>query len=65
MLITDTQTHTQTYTQTHIQTHIRTDQSYKCDFRIQGPSKHVNPSKSPLRKFDPKTIVSLLIGKRK
>ena len=28
-------------------------------------SKRVNPSKSPLRKFDPKTVLSPLIGKRK
>ena len=37
----------------------------KCDFWIQGTSKRVNPSKSPFRKFDPKTILSLLISKRK
>ena len=34
-------------------------------FRLRGISKRVNPSKSPLRKFDPKTILSLLIGERK
>ena len=32
-------------------------------FRIQGTSKRVNLSKSPFRKFDPKTILFLLTGK--
>ena len=35
------------------------------DFRIQRTSKLVNPPKSPLQKFDSKTILSLLIGERK
>ena len=35
------------------------------DFQIQGTSKRVNPSKSPLQKYDPKTILSLLMSKRK
>ena len=51
-------------TDTHRETHAQTERE-KCDFRIQGTSKRVNPSKSPLRKFDPKTVLSLLIGKRK
>ena len=46
----------------HTDTHTK---SKKWDFQIQGASKRVNPSKSPFRKFDPKTILSLLIGKRK
>ena len=47
---------------THTDTHIHRP---KADFRIQGTSKRVNISKSSLRKFDPKTILSLLTGKRK
>ena len=39
--------------------------SAKFDFWLQGTSKRVNPLKSLLRKFDSKTILSLLIGKRK
>ena len=35
-----------------------------CVFRIQGVSKRVKPSKSPPRKFDPKTILSLLIKRK-
>ena len=54
MLITDTDTHTQTQIN-----------RLKYDFRIQGSSKRVNASKSPFRKLDAKTILSLLIGKRK
>ena len=46
-------------------TDTHTDEKLKCNFRIQGTSKRVNPSKSPFRKFDPKTILFLLIGKRK
>ena len=48
-----------------IQTHTHTHRPFAKNvfFRIQGTSKHVNPSKFPLRKFDPKTILSLLIGK--
>ena len=47
MLITGTNADTQTKRQ-------------KCDFRIHETSKRVNPSKSPFRKFDLKTILSLL-----
>ena len=69
MLTTDIHTETDRHTNkdedTHTQTHIHTDQTQKSDFRIQGTSKCVNPSKSSFRKFDPKTILSLLIGKRK
>ena len=40
-----------------------TDHPLKCDFRNQGPSKHVNPSESPL---DGKTILFLpYMDKRK
>ena len=55
MLITDTQKHTHTppLTQTDTRTQIHTDQPLKSDFWIQGISKCVNPSKSPLRKLDP------------
>ena len=60
MQITDTQPHTQTHSHTYTQTKRK-----KWDFRTQGTSKRVNPSKSPLRKFDPKTLLSLLIVKRK
>ena len=55
MLITDTQTHT----------HTHRPFAKNGDFRIQGTSKRVNPLKSPFRKCDPKTIRSLLKGKRK
>ena len=34
-------------------------------FGFKGPPKHVNSSKSPLQNIDRKTILSLLIGKRK
>ena len=34
-------------------------------FLNQWTSKCVNPSKSPFQKFDPETILSLLIGKSK
>ena len=44
------------HTFTH--THIHTDQSLKMCFSVSGTSKLVNPSKSSLRKFDPKTILS-------
>ena len=37
----------------------------KCEFWIQKTSKRVNSSKSLFRKFDPKKILSLLIGKTK
>ena len=50
---------------THRDIHIRRPNAKKWDFRIQGTSKRVNPSKSPFRKFDLKTIHSLRIGKRK
>ena len=50
MLITDTQTH-------------RPNVKYVI-FGFRGPDKRVNPSKSPFRKFDPITILFLLIGKR-
>ena len=48
-----------------IDTHIQTDQRLKMIFGFREASKRVNPSKSPLRKFNPKTILSLPIGKRK
>ena len=49
-----------------LKTDTPTDQSLKILFSDQGPSKCVYPSKSPFRKFDPKTLLSLLyIGKRK
>ena len=50
MLKRDTQAHTHTHTDTR--THTR------------RPNR-VNPLKSPFRKFDPRTVLSLLIGKRK
>ena len=34
-------------------------------FGFKGLQKGVNPSKSSLQKFDPKTILSLLMDKRK
>ena len=43
----------------------RTDQPQKGDFQIPETSKRVNPSKFSFRKFDPKTILSQLISKRK
>ena len=46
-------------------THIHVDQTQKMVFSDSGNWKRVNPSKSPLRKFDPKTIPSLLISKKK
>ena len=59
MLITDTHTDTQTQTHTH-------RPNYKnVFFGFRGASKSVKPSKSPLRKYDPKPIFSLVIGKRK
>ena len=45
--------------------HLHTHQTLKCDFQIQWVLKRVNPSKSPLRKFDPKPILSVLISKKK
>ena len=62
MLITGTQTHT--HTLTYRDTHAHRPNA-KCDFRNQEISKRVNPSKSPFQKFDPKTVLSLFIGKRK
>ena len=53
MLITDTPTH------------IHRPFAKNVIFRIQETSKRVNPSKSPFPKFDPKTILFLLIGQRK
>ena len=55
MLITDTQTHT----------HTHRPFAKNVIFGFRRSSKRVNPSKSPFRKFDPKTILSILIGKRK
>ena len=57
MLITDTHV--------DIQTHIQTDQRVKMWFSDSGDLKYVNPSKSSFWKLDPKTILSLIIGKRK
>ena len=62
MLITETHRDTQTHGLTY--THTQTKRK-KWDLRIKETSKHVNPSKSQFRKFDPKTRDSLLIGKRK
>ena len=59
MLITDTQTHTETHTHTHRLF------AKNMIFGFRGISKRVNSSKSPFQKLDPKTILFLLIGKRK
>ena len=58
MLITDTQTHTHTDTQTH--THTHRPNAKNVIFGFRKPLKSVNPSKSPFRKFYPKTVLSLL-----
>ena len=54
-----------TDTQTHRHTDIHTDQTLKMWISDSGDHKGVSPSKSPFRKFDPKRILFLLIGKRK
>ena len=59
MLITDTHTHTHTYTEREREK--ETDQTLKLWYLDSRESKRVNP----FRKFDPKTILFLLIGKRK
>ena len=78
---TDTHTHTHTHTHGHSDRRTRrlTDtRTYRhadpytlrpnaknVIFGFRGASERVNPSKSLLQKFDPKAILSLLIGKRK
>ena len=52
-----------TDTRTHRHTHKSTAENMI--FWIKETSKRVNPSKFPFRKFDPKAILSLLMGKRK
>ena len=61
---TQTQTHTHTQTDTHTHTHTHRPFAKNVIFGFRRP-KRENPSKPPFRKFDPKTILSLLIGKRK
>ena len=65
--MTDTDTRTDIHTDTHTgtQTHIHTDQTLKMRFSDSGDFKTCKSTKSPFRKFVPKTILSLLIGKRK
>ena len=68
MLITDTQItdiQTHTHIETHTHTHTHRPFAKNVIFGFRGPQNHVNPSKSPFRKYDPKTILSLLISKRK
>ena len=51
---------------THTRTHTHTHRPFAKNviFGFRG-SKRVYPSKSPFLKFDSKTVLSLLIGKRK
>ena len=58
----NTDTHTDTHRDTHTDTQTHRSNAKNVIFGFRG---RVNPPKSPLRNFDQKTILSLLIGKRK
>ena len=55
-----TNTHTHTHTHTHTNTHTHRPYAKNVFLGFRGPQ-----NVCLLRKFDPKTIFSLLIGKRK
>ena len=66
MLIADTHARAQTHTHTERERERERPTAKNEIFRNQVTSKRVNPSKSPFRKFDAKTILSLpYVGKRK
>ena len=52
-------------TDIHRDIHTQRPNANNVIFLIQETLKRVNPLKFPVGKFDPKTIFSLLIGKRK